>query len=344
MIFKLFIVLFSIFFIHFENAKAACFFGKPIPQQDFEILQTWPIEHFNDPDVTGCLTRVQGENDVYLVYTPYAFICEGKIQGKIQLSISYSCCDTGRAGDYACGVIPVPKSNDQYVDKDTQTPLTAVPANNFYAEYMIPELINKLKKGSLYGAGGAADRLISFQNDEKHFALVKAYESDLRNILSKETKSGNSLEIARVLKVINPDDIDAGIHELFLTWLSFYEIDRAEALDYFQTNPDEITLSVLKRLIFELLQTASKTEREHIFVIFQNTHSELIKPQLGHIYTKLRGRIKDGYDITKQEMDFDIQQWKMLVCHVYQLPQDMDYQKIIFDTPYLDLPNVECFQ
>ncbi len=285
-------------------AAANCVFLGDQGAQEYSVTQTWEIEHASDKNPTGCLAKITAGKDESLVYTPYGFICKMPKDEKIMLSLLQSCCDTGRQGDYACGIAP--KSSlfsKSSLPEDTQTSTTAVPAK--LDKRVIPELIAKLEAGNISGISNVGDKLVEYAREPTFTADLAPFKERLQAAHDKAANSFQKENIAKVLLVLAPAEGGKEDPVLLISRLQnvmgSYSDEHILAIRALGKHPE-----IADKSIPLLLDLAGRIQSDPLPII--DTLVELgpvVGPYLPLAYRKLHiDKLTEAQDIEKAKRDF----------------------------------------
>ncbi len=298
--------------ISLSPARAGCDLADTPGPQDYRIVRTWDIRHIADKHPTGCLAMLEGASGEILAYTPYRFLCKTPAAQSLNLDLVPGCCDSGREGDYPCGVMP---KNGK--DEHLQTHLTAVPA--IPDSRVIPELVAKLagmaKNREILGIGAVSTTLAEYAANPEFTADVEKHAEKLKASFKASGDPWARKAIARVLIAISekgrqPPDIDhvASMLQDTIYRLDPEQIDLLRGLQKTPRNPGKI-LPVL----METLENVY--EDDDILVVMQviGAYREGAAPHLQDIYTRLENLPHERNE-RRRPPEILMAQWKSMVC------------------------------
>ncbi len=316
-----------------KSSYASCALLNGPPTTNYKILKTWNASHASDEHFKGCLAQIHSNTDdeLMITYVPYNFICASHDDTEFELDILQACCDTGRFGDYACGVIPDRKWKGG-LDKDFQTNLTAVPTSQGNETFIIEELMDRLEKGAFQGSGGMVQRVINISTKRGGNKFIEPYKKRLKRMLRSED-SNTAYNAAQILEVFVKDDaLKAIIYKKYLEQgFSLNKERTLRALEYFQNHPDYMDQEILNEIISFNQFDDNDSARKVALEIIGHLDKEDLEPLLGQLYKKL---FENGGGDEKKL-------WTSMVCKVFK-KDNIEFMEVNFQLSYSKGQYVQC--
>ena len=259
-----FLFLLAFLCISFD-ARANCMF-QPINDTEIHVLDSVSARHVRDGALTGCLLKLTtGDSGVKSMqaYTPYDFICNLPEDEQLKVSFRQSCCDTGDAGDFTCGVKPINPLALSY----GQVSLSIAPSAP--DRRAIPNLITMLEK-VIWGSDLLVDRILQYHKafPEEINALRPEFER-IRNAATKVAKANQNLPnmdkveaMARLMRELYGDTINSEeLLEIDVAIFTngFYSIEDEQRAALMRiTTAKNLTAEQFARLVGRLRNTNDK--------------------------------------------------------------------------------------
>ncbi|MBK67283.1 MAG: hypothetical protein CMP22_04030 [Rickettsiales bacterium] len=326
-------------------AQASCVVPEEIPVESYSVSEIWPITHSYDENVPGCFARIKSSNNEHLVYLPFEFSCKQDLS--LDLKLSQACCDTGRDGDYACGVIPTVGFLDGLlgdVNKDTQTNLSAVPTEDRYIKDVIDQLVKTYDQDSMLGVGGVTYDLSQIAKKPTGRTHLEKYIPKFRELFKKQDYP-HKQDVGYLLQVLNVTQDEYEINKSFLgADFYFYEEQKVKAHKFFQSNPNLIDDDVINIIRRSDYYSDNYDMSKLVFDTYFAAEKELIHPYIRVIYKTLTDGFAQQKYSNQETYLRDMDNWKKLVCDVYNRESTPTaYRRVVFDVTFNPIPNVDCF-
>lgn len=325
------ILFFVIALLLTEEAHANCAFLNNYNTDSYNILNVWEAKHVNDEHFKGCLAKIYSDKSGELiVYISYNFICKSKRKTH-EMDILQACCDTGRHGDYSCGVIPK-KTILNELDSDAQINLTAVPVSKGNEKLIVKELIDRLETGAFYGSASMVDRIVSIAEQEGGQSFIKPHIKKLKKMMSSKDQN-ISYNAAQILNTLSGISLKK---EIYLTFLKqgylLKDGQKREALNYFSSNPESLSKDVIEAIVSGEALNERGEARDQVLSILGHLSKEDLEPFLEALYAEI-----DPYDMQKEAG-----YWQELVCKVYH-DKSSELTEVKLKVSYDKFEYIQCY-
>lgn len=290
-------------------AKADCAAIAPTGPQDYKVVKIWDIHHVADKHPTGCLALLS-KNDAAetFVYSPYDFVCKTPSTQNIKLNLLSGCCDAGRDGDYACGVMA------DNAAKNEQTSLTATPA--IPDARAIPELVEKLtamvKNREMLGIGSVSENLALYAKNPEFMDQVQKNAPRLEKAFNAASDPWARKAIGRVFIALSGSG-QPDIKYVASMMDTIYALDPEQIviLRDLQKTPRHP-----EKMLPVLMETLENVyEDQDILVVMQaiGAYGRDSTPYLQAIFQRLKNLPRERSE-NRAPPEMLLSQWKSMVC------------------------------